>query len=73
MKTQLLGAALGRAGLIAAGPAAAHFQLVISELGRTRDEDIVAVRSVVQVLSDEVMQAEGRMQIIVLDHAGPDV
>jgi len=45
----------------------------VSERGRTRDEDIVAIRSVFEALGAEVVRANGRLQIIVLDHAGPDV
>jgi hypothetical protein len=38
-----------------------------------RDEDISAVRAVFQTLGKEVVRAKGRLQVIVLDHAGPDV
>lgn len=41
--------------------------------GRTRDEDIAAVRSVFEAMGNEVVRAEGRLQLIVLDHAGSDV
>lgn len=41
--------------------------------GRTRDEDISAVRSVFDVLGQEIVRAKGRLQAIVLDHAGPEV
>ena len=41
--------------------------------GRTRDEDIDAVRSVFETIGAEVLKAEGRLQAIVLDHAGADV
>lgn len=44
-----------------------------SRPGRTRDEDIAAVRAVFTTLGHEVLQAKGRLQIIVLDHAGIDV
>ncbi|KAA1052613.1 hypothetical protein FH063_004071 [Azospirillum argentinense] len=44
-----------------------------SELGRTRDQDILAIRSVFKALGAEVMRAKGRLQVIILDHAGPDV
>jgi hypothetical protein len=44
-----------------------------AKAGRTRDEDIAAVRSVFEVLGREVVRAEGRLQVIVLDHAGADV
>lgn len=44
-----------------------------SELGRTRDQDILAIRSVFEALGAEVMRAKGRLQVIILDHAGPDV
>jgi hypothetical protein len=45
----------------------------VSELGRTRDEDILAIRSIFEALGAEVMRAKGRLQVIILDHAGPDV
>lgn len=45
----------------------------VSELGRTRDEDVRAIRWVFEALGSEVVQANGRLQIIVLDHAGPEV
>ncbi|GGH00201.1 DUF3732 domain-containing protein [Silvibacterium dinghuense] len=38
-----------------------------------RDQDIVAVRKVFELLSEEVLLATGRLQIIVLDHADDDV
>ena len=38
-----------------------------------RDEDVVAVRKVFQAISDDVRQVEGRLQVIVLDHADEDV
>lgn len=41
--------------------------------GRTRDQDISAVRSVFQAIGDEVVAAKGTLQVIILDHAGPDV
>jgi hypothetical protein len=41
--------------------------------GRTRDQDISAVRSVFQAIGDEVVAAKGNLQVIILDHAGPDV
>jgi hypothetical protein len=41
--------------------------------GRTRDEDIAAVRAVFQTVGKEVVRSRGRLQAIVLDHAGPDV
>jgi hypothetical protein len=41
--------------------------------GRTRDQDISAVRAVFETLGREVVAAEGRLQVIVLDHAGADV
>jgi hypothetical protein len=41
--------------------------------GRTRDEDISAVRAVFETIGAEVVRAKGRLQAIVLDHAGPDV
>jgi predicted nucleic acid-binding Zn-ribbon protein len=46
---------------------------VPSRPGRTRDEDIAAVRAVFTTLGHEAVQAKGRLQIIVLDHAGVDV
>jgi Protein of unknown function (DUF3732) len=44
--------------------------LLKSEL---RDEDIAAVRKVFAVLGEEVHSAEGRLQVIVLDHADEGV
>lgn len=41
--------------------------------GRTRDQDISAVRSVFQAIGDEVVAAKGTLQVIILDHAGPGV
>jgi len=41
--------------------------------GRTRDQDIAAIRAVFETLGREVVAANGRLQIIVLDHAGADV
>jgi Protein of unknown function (DUF3732) len=38
-----------------------------------RDQDVEAVRKVFLALADEVRQASGRLQIIVLDHAHEDV
>jgi hypothetical protein len=38
-----------------------------------RDEDVSAVRAVFTTLGAEVVNAKGRLQVIVLDHAGPDV
>jgi hypothetical protein len=40
---------------------------------RIRDEDILAVRSVFETLGKEVVRRKGRLQVIVLDHAGDDV
>jgi hypothetical protein len=45
----------------------------VSPLGRSRDEDIAAVRKVFEALGKEVVSAKGRLQVIVLDHAGADV
>ncbi len=45
----------------------------VSELGRTRDQDILAIRSVFEALGAEVVRAAGQLQIIILDHAGSDV
>lgn len=45
----------------------------VSPTGRSRDEDIAAVRKVFEALGNEVVKAAGRLQIIVLDHAGADV
>jgi D-alanyl-D-alanine dipeptidase len=44
-----------------------------SPTGRTRDEDIAAVRSVFEALGQEVVRAGGGLQVIILDHAGADV
>ena len=41
--------------------------------GRTRDEDIAAVRAVFKTIGAEIVRAKGRLQAIILDHAGPDV
>ncbi len=38
-----------------------------------RDQDVVAVRKVFELLSEEVLLAKGRLQVIVLDHADDDV
>jgi hypothetical protein len=46
---------------------------VDTPIGRTRDEDIAAVRAVFETLGSEVVRAGGRLQAIVLDHAGADV
>ncbi|MGE3871372.1 MAG: DUF3732 domain-containing protein [Parvibaculaceae bacterium] len=40
---------------------------------RIKDEDISAVRAVFIALGKEVIRAKGRLQVIVLDHAGPEV
>ena len=40
---------------------------------RSRDADVAAVRSVFTVLGREAVRAKGGLQVIVLDHAGPDV
>lgn len=41
--------------------------------GRSRDQDISAVRAVFRALGDEIISAKGQLQAIVLDHAGPEV
>ena len=38
-----------------------------------RDQDILAIRSVFEVIGAEVVRANGQLQVIILDHAGPDV
>lgn len=38
-----------------------------------RDQDVIAVRKVFALLGSEARAAKGRLQIIVLDHAGEDV
>jgi hypothetical protein len=43
------------------------------EAATWRDQDVVAVRKVFALLGAEVRAANGRLQIIVLDHAGEDV
>lgn len=43
------------------------------EVVRWRDQDIAAVRKVFALLGREVQAAKGRLQTIVLDHAGEDV
>ena len=40
---------------------------------RSRDDDVAAVRSVFTVLGREAVRAKGGLQVIVIDHAGPDV
>ncbi|MER9825244.1 DUF3732 domain-containing protein [Mesorhizobium sp. M0115] len=40
---------------------------------RTRDQDIAAVRAVFTAIADEIVQAKGQLQAIILDHAGADV
>ena len=45
----------------------------VPELGRTRDQDISAVRSVFRAIGDEIIENKGNLQVIILDHAGPDV
>lgn len=42
-------------------------------LGRSRDEDIAAVRKVFEAMGREIVRAKGQLQVIVLDHAGADV
>lgn len=44
-----------------------------SATGRTRDEDILAVRNVFTTIGQEVIDAGGNLQAIILDHAGEDV
>ncbi len=44
-----------------------------SESPELSDEDAAAVRKVFQVMSDVVAQSEGRLQVIVLDHAADTV
>jgi tetratricopeptide (TPR) repeat protein len=41
--------------------------------GRTRNQDVAAVRGVFAAIADEIVQAKGQLQAIVLDHAGADV
>ncbi|KAB2654779.1 DUF3732 domain-containing protein [Brucella anthropi] len=41
--------------------------------GRTRNQDIAAVRGVFSAIADEIVLAKGQLQAIVLDHAGADV
>lgn len=43
------------------------------EIAIWRDQDVIAVRKVFSLLSAEARIAKGRLQIIVLDHAGEDV
>ncbi|SEP23989.1 DUF3732 domain-containing protein [Rhodopseudomonas pseudopalustris] len=45
----------------------------VSPLGRSRDEDIAAVRKVFEAMGREIVRAKGQLQAIVLDHAGEDV
>jgi hypothetical protein len=44
-----------------------------TEESQLRDQDVVAVRKVFSLLGEEVGTAKGRLQVIVLDHAGEDV
>lgn len=44
-----------------------------SRPGRTRDEDIAAVRKVFETMGREIVRAKGQLQAIILDHAGADV
>ncbi len=44
-----------------------------TQTGRTRDEDIAAVRAVFETLGSEIVRAKGQLQVIVLDHAGANV
>jgi hypothetical protein len=37
------------------------------------DEDVAAVRKVFATIAEAVLKAEGQLQAIILDHAGPDV
>lgn len=41
--------------------------------GRSRDQDVSAVRSVFEAIGAEIVKAQGRLQAIILDHAGADV
>lgn len=41
--------------------------------GRSRDEDIAAVRAVFSVIGQEVVRSKGQLQAIILDHAGKEV
>ena len=45
----------------------------VNPFGRTRDEDIAAVRKVFEAIGQEIVRAKGQLQAIVLDHAGGDV
>jgi uncharacterized protein DUF3732 len=42
-------------------------------IGRTRDEDIAAVRKVFEAIGGEIVRGKGQLQAIILDHAGDDV
>ena len=44
-----------------------------TEESQLRDQDVLAVRKVFSLLGEEVGTAKGRLQVIVLDHAGEDV
>ena len=59
-------------------PSQVYFPRGFSELadsvrGRTRDQDIEAIRSAFIAVGQEVVRAKGRIQVIILDHAGQDV
>jgi hypothetical protein len=44
-----------------------------TEESQLRDQDVLAVRKVFSLLGEEVRNAKGRLQVIVLDHADEDV
>jgi Protein of unknown function (DUF3732) len=44
-----------------------------TEESQLRDQDVIAVRKVFSLLGEEVGATKGRLQVIVLDHAGEDV
>jgi hypothetical protein len=44
-----------------------------TEESQLRDQDVLAVRKVFSLLGEEVRDAKGRLQVIVLDHADEDV
>lgn len=57
-------------------PSQVYFPTVTSadkDVKLTDQEDILAVRQIFKVMGDQVVAAEGRLQIIVLDHANKDV
>lgn len=49
------------------------FDVHSSKAGRTLDEDVSAIRLAFKAVGQEIVRTKGRLQIIILDHVGPDV